>query len=115
MTAAAGSPDQLLALADLIEAWARAIPDWQADTGERWDAFAERRFGAEQDLAARLQGLPTCRLRRHATGRRVDLRLGGIRVCSSRGLARACQAWADAARAEAGLGCGSSQAGRRVP
>jgi len=87
-----------LAAAALLERWADAVPMWDAAAGERWDAFTERRYLAEQDLERRLRKLPGCELLIDAPGSSVDLTLSGIRVPRQNCLANACRAWASEIR-----------------
>ena len=83
-----------LAAAALLERWADAVPMWDSSKGERWEAFAERRYEAEQALEQRLRKLPGCGLSMDAAGAHVDLTLAGIHVPRRNCLANACRAWA---------------------
>jgi hypothetical protein len=83
-----------LAVAALLERWADEIPRWDVVAGERWDAFAERRYIAERTLKERLRRLPGCVLQVDDAGTQVDLMLAGIRAKSRICLQEACQVWA---------------------
>lgn len=91
---------QLLALADLMEGWAAALPRWDSQVTEPWFDFLERAYKAETSLAERLRRLPTCRLVMCLLREQVSLTLAGISVSSEQGLAAACRAWAQKARAQ---------------
>jgi aminoglycoside phosphotransferase len=90
---------QLLALADLLERWAEALPRGHVQGSERWDVFLDRVYEAEMALAERLRALPTCRLSMCPFREKVTLALAGVRVRTECGLAGACCAWARAVRA----------------
>jgi hypothetical protein len=84
-----------LALADLLEHWAAAVPMWDPEDGEPWYVFADRRYSLEKSLERRLRALPTCSLwMDDSTGTHVELSLAGIRVRSEACIASACRAWA---------------------
>ena len=83
-----------MAAAALLERWADAVPMWDPSRGERWDAYTERRYQAEQVLERRLRKLPGCELSIDAAGAHVDLTLAGIHVARQNCLANACRAWA---------------------
>jgi hypothetical protein len=89
---------QLLALADLMDGWAAALPRWDSQVTEPWFVFLERAYKAETALAQRLRRLPTCRLGMCPIREQVSLALAGISVDTDRGLAAACRAWAQKAR-----------------
>jgi hypothetical protein len=91
---------QLLALADLMEGWAAALPRWDSQVTEPWFVFLERAYQAETSLAERLRQLPTCRLVMCQVREQVSLALAGISVSSDQGLAAACRTWAQKARAQ---------------
>jgi hypothetical protein len=88
------SKTNALAAAALLERWADAVPMWDPAAGERWDAYTERRYAAEQTLERRLRNLPGCQLTLDAAGAQVDLTLAGIHVPRQNCLANACRAWA---------------------
>ena len=88
------SKTNALAAAALLERWADAVPMWDSSSGERWDAFTQRRYAAEQDLEKRLRKLPGCVLTIDAGGSHVDLTLSRIHVPRQNCLANACRAWA---------------------
>ncbi len=90
---------QLLALAELMEGWAAALPRWDSRVTEPWFVFLERTYKAETALAERLGRLPTCRLSMCPVREQVHLTLAGISVSTEQGLAAACRAWAQKARA----------------
>lgn len=90
---------QLLALADLMESWAAALPRWDSQVTEPWFVFLERAYKAETGLAERLRRLPTCRLAMCPIRAQISLTLAGISVSTDQGLAAACRAWAQKARA----------------
>lgn len=102
MTAGTDQKAQALAAAALLERWADAVPMWAPGAGERWDAFADRRYEAEKALEERLRKLPGCQLRLDFGSNIVDLALAGIRVRSHACLAGACRAWAAEVRRRAG-------------
>lgn len=91
---------QFLALADLMEGWAAALPRWDSQVTEPWFVFLERAYQAETSLADRLRQLPTCRLVMCPIREQVSLALAGINISSEQGLAAACRAWAQKARAQ---------------
>ena len=91
-----------LAAAALLERWANAVPMWDPSKDERWDAFTQRRYAAEQDLERRLRKLPGCELTLDAGGTHVDLTLAGIHVPRQNCLANACRAWASEIRRRVG-------------
>lgn len=71
---------QMLALADVMDEWATALPRWDAQVSEPWFVFVERAYEAETALASRLRRLPTCRLSMCPIREQVDLTLAGISV-----------------------------------
>ncbi|WP_210529650.1 hypothetical protein [Rubellimicrobium arenae] len=89
---------QLTALAELMDNWGAALPRWDSQVAEPWFFFLERAYSAETGLAERLRRLPTCRLSMCPLREQVRLSLAGISVETDRGLAAACQAWAQEAR-----------------
>lgn len=91
--------EQMLALADLLERWAEALPRGHVQGSERWDVFLDRVYEAEMALAERLRKLPTCQLSMCPFREKVTLVLAGVRVRTEGGLAGACRAWAGAVRA----------------
>jgi hypothetical protein len=91
---------QLLALADVMEGWAAALPRWDSQVTEPWFVFLERAYQAETSLAERLRRLPTCRLVMCQVREQVSLALAGISVSSDQGLAAACRTWAQKARSQ---------------
>ena len=88
----------MLAVAELLERWADALPRGRVQGSERWDVYLERRYEADMALAKRLLGLPTCRLSMCPMREQVTLTLAGVRVSTERGLAAACREWAHAVR-----------------
>lgn len=92
--------EQLLALAEVMEGWAATLPRWDSQVTEPWFVFVERAYMAETGLAERLRQLPTCRLVMCQIRERVSLTLAGISVRTDQGLAAACRAWAQQARAQ---------------
>lgn len=94
---------QLLALAELMEGWADALPRWDSQVTEPWFVFLERAYKAETALAERLRRLPTCRIFMCSMREQVSLRLADISVSTKEGLAAACRAWAQNARERANL------------
>lgn len=97
--AGARPPTELLALANLMESWAAALPGWDSQVTEPWFVYLERAYEAETSLAKRLRRLPTCRLSMCPLRMKVSLRLADISVSTKQGLAAACRAWARNARA----------------
>ena len=91
--------EQMLALADLLEGWADALPRGHVQGSERWDVFLDRVYEAEMALAERLRELPTCRLSMCPFREKVTLVLAGVRVRTAGGLAGACRAWARVVKA----------------
>jgi chloramphenicol 3-O-phosphotransferase len=85
---------QMLALADLLEKWAEALPRGHVQGSEGWDVFLDRVYEAEIALTERLRKLPTCRLSMCPFREQVTLVLAGVRVSTESGLARTCRAWA---------------------
>lgn len=77
------------------------MPRWDSQVSEPWFEFVERAYRAETGLAARLRRLPTCRLSMCPVREQVSLTLAGISVDTEKGLAAACRAWAQEARARA--------------
>ena len=90
---------QFLALAELMESWADALPRWDSQVTEPWFVFLERAYKAETGLAEHLGRLPTCRLVMCPVREQVSLSLAGIGVSTDQGLAATCRAWARDARA----------------
>ena len=89
----------MIAVAELLEQWADALPCGRVQSTERWDVYLERRYKADMALAKRLRELPTCQLSMCPMREQVMLILAGVRVSTERGLADACRAWARAVRA----------------
>lgn len=89
----------MLAVAELLERWADALPCGRVEGLERWDVYLDRRYEADIALAKRLRGLPTCQLSMCPMREQVTLILAGVRVRTERGLADACRKWAHAVRA----------------
>ena len=92
-------PAELLAIADLMEGWAAVLPRWDSEVTEPWFVFLERAYKAETSLAEKLRQLPTCLLSMCPLRMQVSLKLAGISVSTKHGLAAACRAWAQKARA----------------
>lgn len=92
--------EQLLALAELMESWALALPRWDNQVTEPWFVFLDRAYKAETDLAERLRRLPTCRLFMCPIRQQVSLTLADISISTDKGLASACRGWARNARAQ---------------
>ncbi|EYD75638.1 hypothetical protein Rumeso_02725 [Rubellimicrobium mesophilum DSM 19309] len=101
MTVAAENKASALAVAALLERWADEVPHWDPSAGERWDAFADRRYLAEKALKERLRRLPTCVLRTDDCCTEVDFTLAGVRVRSRVCLEDGCRAWAAKMRRQA--------------
>ena len=97
-SAASQPPAELLALADLMESWAAALPRWDSDVTGPWFVFLERAYEAETSLAERLRRLPTCRLSMCPLRLKVSLKFAGISGSSDQGLAACLRAWARNAR-----------------
>ena len=91
--------EQMMALADLLEGWAEALPRGHVQGSERWDVFLDRVYEAEIALAKRLRKLPTCQLSMCPFREKATLALAGVRVRTEGGLAGACRAWARVVRA----------------
>ena len=101
VTIGTNSKADAFAVAALLERWADGIPHWDASLGERWDAFADRRFVAERSLMERLRSLPTCTLHTDDACTHVELSLAGVRVKSHVCLEASCRALAAEVRKRA--------------
>jgi hypothetical protein len=97
-SSASQPPAELLALADLMENWAAALPRWDSDVTEPWFIFLERAYEAETSLAERLRRLPSCHLVMCPLRLKVSVKLAGISGRSDQGLAAGLYAWARNAR-----------------
>lgn len=82
-----------------MESWAATLPRWDSEVTEPWFVFLERAYQAETSMAERLRRLPTCLLVMCPLRLKVSLKLAGISARSEQGLAAACRAWAQNARA----------------